>query len=1411
MKNEKLRLFLLTIFLAVNCFSEPSTIVEDISKEVLLEEYPGNGVFSLRLTSEGYASRNGEPVCNPTENEYIQIVCDAEAACIDVPGTDKLVCMYDAMKKPINQYERSLKSNKGKKEKVSHHHDERAFAAWKAVKEVHLKLKHFVNDLRESGETDEDQDSSGDLVEKIQELYAMIQQIKETYGPANQVRLLVKIESIEILHPEKGWLTLSYDEIEVDLAALDLNRLLVVNSLEPADYKAIRIKFGEENTLRTMLPGAIDLDQLEHVQIIDGMAAYPLEFNSGDTRSRALNMELPITASKETEIAVSLDMNKSYIHDRQNDKFIFDPVFIVEGLSGDEFSDPKSQINLDFDGGNLNVSAAPGTFDKPVRFEAAALTENDLPKKLPGEGSVLLGAYEMKPDMVFDQAVTLTFRYDSSLLSQNGYGAESIRVRYFHEGRKQWMPISSYTVDEWAGTVRVHTNHFTIIVVDASKGFKLVYPKAITTKVQFSALNYVIERGQAINPVILKPQNINFDIDDGDSLSADGTIYLNEIDSRHFKFSVNHVSGDKIGVRVKLSNFKLGTFWMNFRKYGKLDHVCYDQVYTDCRADCKGWWDMFKPVCYGWCNYLLDMCRSINMNGTAAGSFTMNDMDMQLNFSVKRDPDSGILSVKYAGFKVYGMAVDIDPFFFVYKVTNKWEIEQFLIYLFATEQIQSSIFKTFKFHNEIAEAMGDKNNDKMIGKIKDDINKSLADSPVSFDFLVGAGGIETYADIDADIPAPPVGAGSCNVNLGSIADVPNVPINLPSGTDMGMGFSMTAVNQLINELARRGYYCFTHEIDPLTQTVLTIKPAALPEIKYLGNYLSRVRVAMTAEVSSFGRLLYVRSGSVDLYYRFGINLGGNELRMNVAKILASFDDKKVQKYSDAYLQILNAKIDADPSYYGYSLRFSNPMNYADFQHSMFRLNMVEEINGMMVFGIELGGLKVDYENNGGNTEWIWTKNHHLYEGVCAPRITGEVVASAPGGSTPKEMLLSSGERISLEEQKEFNLAIGSKVSLGGYCINDPNNNVRKYYATNVITDQFYIGPNNFPMKKKDWAAQVIDEYETTTGLFPINIKGDNIPEILQVQLMPDGEYQLDWILSKKLISRKPMEAIRHTMPLPSQFDPPQVTLPPGVPAPKGEPLYRVEILKSTSGYDQLLLNCYIYDVTVNNNLVQLTLVETICQNPYAGMVVDEKSGLMWTRCVIGQKMYDPDCAGKRQSAAALNTAKSLCSQLKLAGFHDWRLPSKGNFSKIPSQSTSNLLFPKPNGMYWVTDPSYAKTQVIKSYLVDKDIEFCGITSRVRSRTCRKYKRVGYLWMGSWYKFSTNTAGTWVNGSPLRGYYDFKADSGQVKTGIDSITYEGNSVTNTYLGGYDSKLQDLLDRKITINPSAAAVRCVRNID
>jgi hypothetical protein len=496
----------------------------------------------------------------------------------------------------------------------------------------------------------------------------------------------------------------------------------------------------------------------------------------------------------------------------------------------------------------------------------------------------------------------------------------------------------------------------------------------------------------------------------------------------------------------------------------------------------------------------------------------------------------------------------------------------------------------------------------------------------------------------------------------------------------------------------------------------------------------------------------------------------------------------------------------------------DPTSYAGIHRSMYRIQTVEEQGGLLRIGLNIEGLKIDYGNQGRPYEWIWTKGWTAKTTGCGPFVTGTIVPSplatgvVPGVSHAVRFdnmltipLLNRGIHPTL-----FNDAIGKKVSLSGSCAG------KIFYADNILNDHFYTGAGYVLLNKSNYTAQMIDAYDTTIGLYSINITGNTVPEILQIREDLTKSVFLDWYPSNTCCSTTATEVTKYTMPLP------QLNMDEGG-------IYRLSVMKQGAGYDQLLINCTVYDVQYGGGTVQLNPVQNFCQNEIAGVVLDDQNSLMWSKCSLGQELYDPNCGGTPLSFGGRAPATAACAASDLAGFNDWRLPTEMELSTLsptiyrtttfgaPAVASSRIdqtLFPATQGVYWTATGSSPITN--RQALVAAS-QICKQKWTIGTITVSNNLQAPSAWLdycNSWYrqKLGINYClGSWCGISRFLWWF------GTQHNGIDSFMYYDQSGDATkFIDLHSPRRCDLTIRQepFCMNPAQninyKRVRCVRNL-
>jgi len=98
-----------------------------------------------------------------------------------------------------------------------------------------------------------------------------------------------------------------------------------------------------------------------------------------------------------------------------------------------------------------------------------------------------------------------------------------------------------------------------------------------------------------------------------------------------------------------------------------------------------------------------------------------------------------------------------------------------------------------------------------------------------------------------------------------------------------------------------------------------------------------------------------------------------------------------------------------------------------------------------------------------------------------------------------------------------------------------------------------------------------------------------------------------------------------------------------------------------------------------------------------GTVTDNKMGLVWMRCSLGQKWDQNTCSGTAVAASWAESLKAAASE-EFAGYTDWRLPNKNELESIVEDSCSSpainaTIFPAtPPTYFWSSSPYAAIAQ-----------------------------------------------------------------------------------------------------------------------
>ena len=74
-----------------------------------------------------------------------------------------------------------------------------------------------------------------------------------------------------------------------------------------------------------------------------------------------------------------------------------------------------------------------------------------------------------------------------------------------------------------------------------------------------------------------------------------------------------------------------------------------------------------------------------------------------------------------------------------------------------------------------------------------------------------------------------------------------------------------------------------------------------------------------------------------------------------------------------------------------------------------------------------------------------------------------------------------------------------------------------------------------------------------------------------------------------------------------------------------------------------------------------------------GVWTDLRTGLMWCRFSIGQQWINGKCIGEAATSIDFSLAEDVCKSFRLAGFNDWRLPTKEELLALANSYKESLL------------------------------------------------------------------------------------------------------------------------------------------
>jgi len=1276
-------------------------------KDLLLQEYPGKGVFSLYVQNVGFNPKTPDNICYANNDEAVQFLCDAEAACGTLSGDARLLCLYDALTVSLK---RRREHHERDRHRESHngavHGKHFSPEAWENVERLYDRLESIVRMIRHQNggdddhksedhdDPDDDDQSNVTLVQKIQRFYSELARIKQKYNDSGSVQVFVDIRSVDVHHPVQGWIQVSTEKARVNLADLQLNDILAMDVLEPGNYDGIRLNFGDDNVIRraeTVTASSLlthdDREdhhneshaEKEHKINLEKIRrtvwkSYPLQFQDPANRSVILPDPWAIDAASATDIRFSFNIDRSITMDDQG-RFFFEPVLNVETITGNSYQDPAQPTDLLLNNGRVRITADAGAFDKPLRFSALPIAVQDLPAQSP-HGEEVLAAYEMKPNGVFNKGISVTIPYTPATTIPDGKGY--FKAQYFNENKQMWIDIPTFDVDAAANTVTIHTNHFTVFKFVAQPGFQLSEAGEVAGRVQFSALNYVLDKllpnylpelpiGDEVAPSVSETQlDIGF---------ANSRITLKNIVTRDLGLSIGPVAGSSDLVRVQvLAKRPFRIAHGNVRLALNLKNKCNSNAW-DCIGACKTWPKDLKLLCDLLCLESFIACRNtasqvVDTNLSMTYAYDVTNIQLSLIYRIVLDPLT-------------------KTFRFVYVQTGapagEWlHLQSTLVSAQGTGSVIGGVVGTLASWLQ-AIAVEVANNSlvqsvfkRLLGKFVSImlniylVNPALTVDNFYLDNLGIAYKLSAQKTVHADsLPTSFVGTtGGCATTPNFPYDLPvTTTLTLPPSVQFGIGYPLSAINRIFIDMANNGYLCWNLS-DATTGSSFTMEPTAPPSILYIGNYTSRVSIPIRTRVSGAGQTTLEQSGVLHFYYRIVTSVGSNQIVLVPVKLTYPFTDPRITSSLDA----LNATFVNGKK--GIPIRVGGILEDSPIQRSMLRGVHLEEEGGILIIGGKVEGVKIDYTGHNRDYEWLWLKDWPTKTAGCGPYMSGTLTSA-------NTLMLANGRPLRIINHSVdpvlFNAVIGHSVSFSGRCIGVIGQE-KQFSVENILNDHFYTDETNGLLPMRNYPVQVLNDYVTAIGLYAVNIKGDSTPELLQIRdesvtdpfnaiLNGPGPIYFDWYTEKSCCATSPTDIVKYTVPVPQRH------------IDEGG-IYRVSVQKRVGGYDQLLINCTVYNVQMGAGTVQMTPVQDFCMNELAGIVIDEQANLMWSKCSQGQELYDPACGGSTQTFNNRSAASTSCEQSDLAAFTDWRVPTQVENMTLQNLANRRSLFPATTGVYW---------------------------------------------------------------------------------------------------------------------------------
>lgn len=87
-----------------------------------------------------------------------------------------------------------------------------------------------------------------------------------------------------------------------------------------------------------------------------------------------------------------------------------------------------------------------------------------------------------------------------------------------------------------------------------------------------------------------------------------------------------------------------------------------------------------------------------------------------------------------------------------------------------------------------------------------------------------------------------------------------------------------------------------------------------------------------------------------------------------------------------------------------------------------------------------------------------------------------------------------------------------------------------------------------------------------------------------------------------------------------------------------------------------------------------------------GTLTDERTGLMWAGCLVGENWNNNECAGKAKVYSIAEAVESIDHSFEFADYDDWRIPTRGELESLRTVLDTNAGNAAEKG-FWTVSPS----------------------------------------------------------------------------------------------------------------------------